>query len=79
MAKKHTEPQKRNEILKAIRLGGWALQLDDKAAFLSRMENELNLRLSELRLLEKEREVILESSQGKGMVAERDILSVFKD
>lgn len=77
--KKHTEPQKRNEILKAMRLGGWALQLDDKAAFLSRMEHELNLRLSELRLLEKEREVILENSQGKGMAAERDILSVFKD
>lgn len=76
--KKLSEPKKREEILKALRLGGWALQLDDKAAFLSRMEKELNLRLSELRLLEKDRDIELAGSATKGAKAERDVLSVFK-
>jgi hypothetical protein len=76
--KRLSEPQKRNEVLKALRLGGWALQLDDKAVFLSRMEKELDLRLSELRLLEKDRDIELAGSASKGAKAETDILSVFK-
>ncbi len=65
----------RQLIEKSVQLGILALSVDDNAIFLNQMEAEIGRRLTEIRLIEMNREVEFIGSDSKGKKAERDVVS----
>ncbi len=73
-----SQPELRELITKALRLGLLALSVDDNAIFLNQMEAEIGRRLSEIRIIEMNREVEFLGSDSKGKKAERDVVSTLE-